>query len=73
MNSGQIGFVQTDDSLGNGTNIDLEYGFANLSSNLVVAVKDVEVSVGARYNYADDDGILDLDDFSWGVSAGYSF
>lgn len=73
VNKGQMGFVQSNDSLGDNTNLDLEYGFVNVSSNLVVQVNNVDVSAGVRYNFVDDNDVLDLNDFSWGVSAGYSF
>lgn len=70
---GQVGFIEADDTIGNNSNISLQYGFASAKSSLVGRVNNFSMSVGGRYDYTDDSDVIDLNDFSWFVNAGYSF
>jgi hypothetical protein len=72
VTTGRIGFVKDNGGLTFDAE-DYEYGFASVSSDLVVSVKDVQLSVGARYNFSDDIDANDIDDFSWGAAVGYTF
>jgi hypothetical protein len=72
VTQGEVGFV-TDNAGLDVVADDFEYGYAKVSSDVVVFVKGVEVSVGARYNFSDDEDTNDINDLSWGASVGYSF
>jgi uncharacterized protein (TIGR02001 family) len=69
---GELGFVNDNDELSVNP-VDYKYGFASVSTDLVVFVKDAKLSVGARYNYTDDEDVVDIDDLSWGASLGFAF